>query len=178
MTGDDPDIERIALVVAISVLVAVPAAASSGPRAMVLDQRDVPRGYWRERNETFAMRDVPYREQLAKPFRRFGFTSGYYTTYRDTSHGFWRTIQSVAYVFRTVAGARQAMRALTRHGSGSTLPRLGAGGILYVDGHNASVVWRRGRVVASVSCQRVPRLPDAARRLAHKQDRRVAAALR
>jgi hypothetical protein len=171
---------------------AVPASASrTDPTKLVLHQIDVPPLYLLEESESMLLPRLVLGEGVSAEVRRelsrTGYQTGYYATYRNTSPPYWRTIRSYSYAFRRPAGAKTFLGILDRASRGQSRAtrrssaNIGDRAWVYSetprDGTTV-VVWRHGRVVAGVTCERVARHRANALALARKQERRIAAALR
>jgi hypothetical protein len=175
------------LVVGLAVAsLAVPASAAVvDPRPFVLSQRDVPRGYlFDEDNSLLLSRAMVDRgtDEAARLLRRLGFQGAYFATYLNTAPPKWRFIHSGAYVFRDVSGARGFVRFARRtgltpfHQRGRRLD-LGDEAWRSSTGDGTAVVWRTRRVVAYVSCSEMVRHRALATAHARKQQRIIAARL-
>jgi hypothetical protein len=175
-------VRPLALVLAVAaVLAAGASAAEIDPRALVLHQADVPRSFELDRQSSQL---IPNPGTGATPdfkalVARSGRVTGYYAAYQSGT----REIVSVAEVFRRPAGARIYFKwyedRLRQQGEGSrTRAAVGDQGWRYrvrSTPRSTFVLWRDGRVVASVLAQNIGSHRTLAVALARKQDRRIAA---
>lgn len=174
----------VLVAVVIAVLLALPAAAAEiDPKALVLDNRDVPAGFRLDRDESGIRSNAAEAKndpRLPTLFRRWGRLTGYQVEY-DRGKA---KIQSRVDVCRRPAGARQLLdwydgevRKLGFGGLRRAPARIGNQGWVYrVELPTAAtiVAWRHGRVFAGVMGQGVTRQRTIA--LARAQQRRIAAA--
>jgi hypothetical protein len=172
---------------------ALPASAASvDPRVFVLHQADVPAHYLLDEDNSMGFdfsRPLPGLDDDARRLvSRFGFVNGYVARYLNSAPPRWRYIDSVAFVFRRAEGAKTYLawmdRSLRAQG-GPAIRRtplaLGAAGWMYTSRSRETgtqILWRYGRVVASLTCQQMTRHRTLALALARKQQRQIVAALR
>jgi hypothetical protein len=184
------DHERVRLVViafaALSLLLVPLAAAEVSPKALVLQQADVPRGFMLDArksglrpNSTEAKSDAEARRMLA----RAGRVTGYENEFERRDEAM---ISSRADVLSNADGARFVLSWIDREARTSGIRglkrsavRIGAEGWLYTGGSPfvlTFVIWRHDRVFAGVAGTLVS--TEQVVRLARVQQRRIAAALR
>jgi hypothetical protein len=175
-----------ALAVGLAAVLTVAVAATAAgiePRALVLQEGDLPPHYEFQPGSSGTVRAVGAPDALVRP----GLKGGYYATYWGDS-GSSKTIVSAAYVYRSASGSTAALAAVDRAARRNRPPslarrpvRIGETGWLYTErtrDHGTSIVWRFGRVLAIVNCSAPRGHEKLALALARKQQRRVAAALR
>jgi hypothetical protein len=171
------------LVAFVGLAFAVPSSAASvSPKLYVLDQAEVPKGYFLDRDNSLLLSKATVdraSNEESRLLRRLGFTGAYLGTYLNTSPPKWRFIHSGAFVFRAVYGANGLVRTWRTKvptpfsGRGKRI-RLGDEAWLYKDTEGGSgVMWRHGRVVAYVRCTEMANHRVLALTLARKQQRRI-----
>ena len=171
------------------VVLLVAAGSASGatpsPKALVLQQADVPGGFTLVRDESGVRTNEAEARASAEAgafFARWKRVTGYQTMWKRRE----AKIEARSDLFRRVAGA-EALLALTDRewrasgasGQSRSALRIGTRGVVYWLGgsrRQALVFWRDGRVFSAISGLGMPRAQTI--ELARKQQRRIAAALR
>lgn len=168
-------------IVCAAALVSAASAGNVDPRALVLQQRDVPAGFERDHAQSGALPNDDVRFSDAKAFvTRSGRVGGYLAQFVERDRGIG--LQSRVDLFRRPAGARMMLaRVYDRWQQlASTDPygrvRIGTEGWVFGGPVDTIVFWRSGRTFAWVLGVNMTRQPTLA--LARKQQRRIAAVLR
>jgi hypothetical protein len=177
------------LVAFVSLAFAVPSSAASvSPKLYALNQADVPKGYFFDKDNSMLLSKATVdrgSNEESRLLRRIGFMGAYLGTYLNTSPPKWRFIHSGAFVFRAASGARELVRTWRTksptpfNGRGKPI-RLGDEAWFYKESEKSgsAVVWRDGRVVAYVSCTEMVNHRALTLALARKQQARIVALTR
>jgi hypothetical protein len=182
-------VRRLAVSLAIVLTLAAPAAgASNDPRAYVLGQVDVPKGFELSEENSLLLTAgmlVGDTDEASKLLRRAGFQGAYLAGYINAAPPHWKFLHTGAFLFRTAAGARTFVRS-TRSFALGPFPargrRLDLGDEAWTRSTSSpddatAVVWRYQRIVAYVVCSDMSGHRRVAQALARKQQRRIAATL-
>jgi hypothetical protein len=175
---------RIPLVVAVALLVALPArAAGVDPARLVLKPSDVPSGYELDPAESGLRTNAVEAKEFPRSravFARWRRVTGYQAMYRRGGS----RIEARVDVFRTAGGARSMLEFVDTEarkagiaGQRRARADVGAAGWLYwvPGGSYTLVAWRQGPVFSGVFGHGITRARTI--ELARAQERRVAAAL-
>lgn len=171
-------------------LLALPASATRlDPKALVLQQNDVPVRYVFDANESVRLPNAFFAvtPELRAIVARTGQVTGYLAEYLNSDPPRWRYIQSMVGVFHRPDGARLYLawfdRSVRRREPKYLERRavsIGSAGWRYSAPSEPAtvVIWRQGRVFAMVTCSEMAGHQKFALALARKHEQRIAAALR
>lgn len=170
-----------AVAVAAATLVVPASAAEVDPKALVLQQRDVPAGFRLDDAKSGVLANEEVRASDDPAFiGRSGRITGYLVQYAQREHGIG--LQSRVDLFRRSAGARMMLARVHRSWQRlaptdpSGRARIGDEGWVFGGPVDTIVFWRSGRAFALVLGVNLTKKPTLA--LARIQQRRIAAALR
>jgi hypothetical protein len=168
-------------VVCIGLVLALPAAAAQvNPKALVLQQRDVPAGFQLDRTRSGPATNADVRDPSDPSFQaRAGRISGYFVQYVQPGVGVG--VQAQVDLFRNRGGARMQLGRLHEGwlklaaGDPWGRVRIGDEGWFFGGDADTAVYWRQGRAVGHLLGISMTKQQTLA--LARKQQRRMAAAL-
>jgi hypothetical protein len=172
----------LTLIVVCAAALAVPASAAQvNPKALVLQQRDLPADFQLDRTKSGVLTNAEARDPVDPAFvTRAGRITGYFVQYVQPGRG--SGIQSQVDLFRKPGGARMMLERVHEswlnlaNGDPSGRARIGTEGWFFGGDVDTIVYWRYGRAAAYVLGINMSKQRTLA--LARLQQRRIAAALR